>query len=1011
MARGSGGRHGAADGGRRQRLEELFLLATELTSAERVGFFDRHCADDPSLRAELEELLVQDDEGTKGVLAGRALFPELPGHADAGTDDAGDLGGDERGLPARVGRYRLIEKIGDGGMGSVWIAEQEEPVRRRVALKFLHRIDGPSTGETLAGFEAERQALALMDHPGIARIFDAGTTERRPWFAMEYAPGVPIDELCEREGYGLRRRLALFLRVSEAVQHAHQKGVVHRDIKPRNVLVALEGAQPVPKLIDFGIARAVGQLSAGAGPDASPAGSYNYMAPEQAAGDMDVDTRADVYSLGALLYVLVARKPPFDADAFRGMGLDQVARFLRENPPPPPSERSGDAALARELRGDLDRIALHALARDRDQRYGAVSELALDVRRYLASEPISVGPGSVVYRARKSLVRNRGLFASAAGIALALVLGVIGTTRAMLEAGRQRDAAVKAQRAEAEQSSIARAEAAQSREITSFLVETLSLADPTVALRSDLPVRALLDGAGERVGDVFADHPASEAVVRRAIGVAYASLGLFERAEHHLQRALSIQESDAKTPTREVYQTAWALVLLYEDSNARKGMNLELRASHLRTDMVEARHPALGRELRRLDDFVTGFQIDEATLALDDVRREYATLERGDPAWPLAAETIGNAGRLIGSFRSPEQAVPFIEESLALLRRESSSTHPDVARHTRWLVALLLADAQYQRAEELLSQTLKNYRGSLPDDHWLVADARSRLGECLSEQGRLDEALPLLEQSHDALDRVLGSGSRATLVAGRRRVEALERAGRTDDANATREKLGASLAFTEAFPRRWREARTAFADSRASLRDALDSLDDAIAAAGAGPSSEKQRALAGAVRAAIEQRTALADDDALSIVVARQFLEWGVDLRAEDPRIRGPLYLDALRVLEPLRGDLPGPVGQALLGLGWVAQADGQFSEAEQLAIDATGLFYDAFGKSSMSSWWATTLHGEALAAQGRFEEAEQVLVAMRDTACSVTPEFCERLDAALRRLYASWDLARGAER
>ena len=358
-----------------------------------------------------------------------------------------------------IGRYRLIEEIGEGGMGSVWMAQQTDPVKRTVAIKVIKaEMDSRAV---LARFEAERQALALMDHPNIAKVLDGGVTpDGRPFFVMELVKGVPITKFCDERKLTPRERLQLFVPVCQAVQHAHQKGVIHRDIKPNNVLVALYDDKPVPKVIDFGIAKATGQpltdktLMTGFG---SVVGTPAYMSPEQAAfNNLDIDTRADVYSLGVLLYELLAGSPPFRQEELARVGLMEMLRVVREVEPPKPSVKlstadalpSIAAARATEpkrltglLRGELDWMVMKALEKDRARRYETASGLAADVQCYLSGDPVRAAPPSATYRLRKFLGRNRGPVAASAVLVLSLIGGIAGTSWGLVVARRERAAA------------------------------------------------------------------------------------------------------------------------------------------------------------------------------------------------------------------------------------------------------------------------------------------------------------------------------------------------------------------------------------------------------------------------------------------------------------------------------------------------------------------------------------------------------------------------------------------
>jgi eukaryotic-like serine/threonine-protein kinase len=415
-------------------LDTIFSVAIDLASpADRAAYIARACGDDPALRERVERLVAA-HFAAGGFLADAA--PELAGAVDqAPAEGPGTV----------VGPYRLMEQIGEGGMGVVFVAEQQHPVRRKVALKLIK--PGMDTNEVVARFEAEQQALALMDHPNIARVLDAGVTDRgRPFFVMELVRGIPVTNYCDRARLGVRARLELFVQVCQAVQHAHQKGVIHRDLKPSNVLVTEHDGTPAAKVIDFGVAKA-------AGPRLTDrtvytrflqlVGSPLYMSPEQAGlSGLDVDTRADIYALGVLLYELLTGTTPFDKDRFQTAGYDEIRQIIREEDPPKPSTRLSTLGLAATtvsanrgseprrlsalVRGDLDWVVMRALEKDRNRRYESAAAFALDIQRYLTDEPVLACPPSAAYRFRKFARRNRRAVATATAGAVVVVLGMAG---------------------------------------------------------------------------------------------------------------------------------------------------------------------------------------------------------------------------------------------------------------------------------------------------------------------------------------------------------------------------------------------------------------------------------------------------------------------------------------------------------------------------------------------------------------------------------------------------------
>jgi serine/threonine protein kinase len=512
------------------RVREILDGAADLPPAERAAYLDRACGGDAGLRREVESLLAALD-GNDGFLA------------ESTVDAAPPPGGPEAAVGTRVGPYRLLQVIGEGGFGVVYMAEQERPVRRRVALKVIKV--GMDTRQVVARFEAERQALAMMDHPNIARVLDAGATEAgRPYFVMDLVAGVPITDYCDQNRLDTRARLELFAQVCLAVQHAHQKGVIHRDLKPSNVLVGLRDGRPVPKVIDFGIAKATqSRLTERTlfTEFRQMVGTPAYMSPEQAqAGGLDVDTRSDVYSLGVLLYELLTGSTPFDPRQLREAALGEVQRIIREVEPPPPStrlsalggpallevagrQRTDGARLGRLVRGELDWVVMRCMEKDRTRRYESAGAVAADVGRYLADEPVQAGPPSRAYRARKFARRYRGPLAAAGAVAAALVLGLVVAAAALVRARAERDAAVLARGAEAEQRAAAERAAGRAVAVNRFVQELIASADAANARQTGGDrLRQVLDAATARVErGVYRGQPAVEAAVRVTLARLY----------------------------------------------------------------------------------------------------------------------------------------------------------------------------------------------------------------------------------------------------------------------------------------------------------------------------------------------------------------------------------------------------------------------------------------------------------------------------------------------------------
>src|SRR5262249_55754463 len=543
-------------------LKAIFWDALDCPSeAERRAYLDRACQDDATLRSRIDALLVAHQDG--GDLLGEPVpTPTVTWSNPTPIEAPGTV----------IGSYKLLEMIGEGGMGVVYMAEQTQPVRRKVALKIIR--PGMDTRQVVARFEAERQALAMMDHPNIARVLDGGATETgRPYFVMELVRGVPITHHCDPDELSIPERLELFVLVCRAVQHAHQKGVIHRDLKPSNILVTVIDGAAVPKVIDFGVAKATGgQLTERTIYTAFHqfVGTPLYMSPEQAdLSGMDVDTRSDIYALGVLLYELLTGTTPFDQETFRKAAFEELRRIIREQEPPKPSTRLSSLGatraavsanrradvrqLDRAVRGELDWIVMKALEKDRRRRYETANDFAADVMRYLADQPVQAGPPSAGYRLRKFVRRNKGPVGAGLALAVLLVVGTVGTSiglvralraerRARTAEGLAKDRLLEVTK-EKERATAAEAkakdEAAAAEAVVKFLQDDLlAQADPGENARyKKVTVEEVLGRAAARIAGKFSQHPAVEARIRHTIGKTYRALTHYAAARPHLERA------------------------------------------------------------------------------------------------------------------------------------------------------------------------------------------------------------------------------------------------------------------------------------------------------------------------------------------------------------------------------------------------------------------------------------------------------------------------------------------
>jgi non-specific serine/threonine protein kinase/serine/threonine-protein kinase len=524
-------------------------------------------------------------------------------------------------------------------MGEVWLVQQVEPVQRQVAVKVVKA--GMDSARVVARFEAERQALALMDHPTIAKVLDAGTTpEGRPYFTMEYVRGESITTYCDRQRLPVRERLELFIQLCDGVQHAHQKGIIHRDLKPSNVLVSITDDHPVPRIIDFGIAKAVAQpltdhsLFTELG---TFIGTPEYMSPEQAEmTPLDVDTRSDVYSLGLLLYELLVGTLPFDRQALRQAGLDEIRRTIRDTDAPRPSTRvlqlGSDAEqtaaqrqtqpskLRSRLRGDLDWITIKALEKDRTRRYATANALAMDLRRHLANEPVMAGPPSAAYRTGKFVRRHRGGVAAAA--TLVTLLGVFAVVMT-IQAGR-----IARERDRANQ------EAATARQVSDFLAGLFKVSDPSEARGNTLTAREILARGTAQVEGSLKDQPQVQARLQATIGTVHTGLGLYAEAERLLKRALETQQRVVGTNSPETLATADALAEVYFHQRKLQ------EAQALHKGLVERRTRLLGEE--HADTLRANFDLASTYLG----QGQLTEFER------LARETLVKQRRVLGNAHS-----------------------------------------------------------------------------------------------------------------------------------------------------------------------------------------------------------------------------------------------------------------------------------------------------------------------------------------------------------------------
>jgi tetratricopeptide (TPR) repeat protein len=646
-------------------------------------------------------------------------------------------------------------------MGEVYEAEQTAPIHRRVAIKLMKR--GMDTQAGIARFEAERQALAVMDHPSIAKVFDAGSTpDGRLYFVMEIVKGVPITKYCDAERLSNRERLGLFTQVCEGIQHAHQKGIIHRDIKASNVLVSLQDQKPVPKIIDFGIAKAIGPPLTEQAIHTEVGqfiGTPEYMSPEQAGlTGLDIDTRTDVYSLGVLLYELVVGSLPFDSQELRRRGYDEIRSIIRQEEPRKPSTRVGapdfDAAAAgrnrqtdpgalkKQLHGEVDWIVMKAMAKDRARRYSGASELAADIARHLRNEPVLAGPPSNAYRVRKYVLRHRLGVAAAAIVAAALVTGISGTTFGLIRARRAEKTAV--------------AEAERAKQVSDFLVQIFGVSDPSESRGNTITAREILDRGAQKIEDELQGQPVVQAGLMHSMGKVYQSLGLYAPAERLLARALELRRGlDRGTglPSGQVLQTLGELQYYqgrYDESLATFKQVLAIRESNLGENHPEV--AAAANDLGVL--LMTVGRFDEAEPAL---ARALGVRERAlGPDHPSVGETVHNLGTLYGIIGKRHKAEDMLRRSLAIREKAQGPDHPEVAGAAANLAWTISEQGRYREALPFCERALSIREKVLPADHIDIALSLQHMGELYVELDELDRADAFLKRAETILGKNQG---------------------------------------------------------------------------------------------------------------------------------------------------------------------------------------------------------------------------------------------------------------
>jgi serine/threonine protein kinase/tetratricopeptide (TPR) repeat protein len=1039
-----------------ERVKALFLAAIERPDpADRRAFLDGEVGQDEELRGRLDMLLAAydqppsaldrplaaDPEATDGSNATRSLSSPPAGETseDGPTISRPKDNGPELIETVIADRYKIRQEIGEGGMGTVYLAEQLRPVRRKVALKLIKL--GMDSRNVLARFESERQALALMEHPNIARVLDAGAAaDGRPFFVMELVKGIPITEYCDTHRLDLNARLALFRQVCSAVQHAHQKGIIHRDLKPSNILVEAHDQEPVPKVIDFGLAKATSglrlteqSLFTAFG---SVAGTPLYMAPEQAVFNaLDVDTRADIYALGVILYELLTGTTPIAREMVQRAALDEMLRVIREVEPPAPSSRISTsealpslavnrqvepARLSRLVRGDLDWIVMKALAKERGRRYASALGLADDIEHYLNHEPVAAGPPTAAYRLRKFVRRNRTQVTAAALVLLALILGVIGTTVGLFEARRQKRQAEKGL-----------AQVTKMNDILGSIFKDLNPANaqkdgkPLTAVLGERLERATAEIEGEATGD-----PLAVARMQMTLGASQLGLGYPDRAIVLFTKARATFTAALGPDHPDTLQSMNNLALTYFHAGQNdRAMSLFDETLTLLRAKQGPDHPYILTSMNNLANCYDAAGQNERALKL---REETLAMQKARLG-PDHPDTLMSMGNLANSYLNDGQndrAMRLCEETLALQKERLGPDHPDTLRSMNNLAFNYVAAGQIDRALKLREETLALQKTRLGPDHLDTLMSMNNLANSYADAGQNERALKLREETLIPWKTKLGPdhpdtlGSMSTLAESYAATGQNERALKLYDETLAlaRAKLGPNHPYTLEWLNSQARclANSGRLDRAAAILDEViasrrksqgdghpDTLGSRLGRADLELASGRLDAAEAADRAILDEcRTRLGPDHRLTITAGLALAR--VQEARADRGAAAPLYQSALESARKNPTDRE-TLAAALTESGRSRLATGDWTAAEALLREAL-----AIREAEMPQHWRTaelrSLFGGAILGQKKAAEAAPMLrsgyEAMARSAAAIPLVDRPRLAEALDRLISAGEAA-----
>ncbi len=997
---------------RMQGAYELFEQALERPAGERAAFLAETCGDNAGLRTEVESLLEHDSRVPDDFMQPPPSSLESPLGSGAETHDPL--------IGSRIDGFHLQKVIGSGGMGTVYEAVQERP-HRTVALKIIKL--GMDTHEVVARFESEREALAMMNHSNIAKVFEAGATEQgRPYFVMEHVPGVPITEHCDRHKLDIEQRLKLFIQVCNAVQHAHQKGIIHRDLKPSNILVANEGQQAVPKIIDFGVAKALNQRLSERTiftEQGQLIGTPEYMSPEQAEmSGQDIDTRADIYSLGVLLYELLTGALPFDSKTLRRAAFGEIQRIIREVEPPKPSTKlasllttataagielaarrhSEPRNLLRCLRGDLDWIVMRCLEKDRIRRYETANSLAMEIRHYLSHEPVLAGPPSAAYRVRKFVRRNRGSVLAAGLVTLALLVGLIGTATFALREAQQRKLAEENEQKATDNEALALKRADETKQVAEFQASMLSGIDAEQMGRTILrelrrQVRAGLertwvegdDGqlrkrTTDEIDAVLTQFDAAATpanptdVARQMMDVSVLAPAVTAITEEFAEQPL------VQAQLLDTLGTVYASFGQFDQAEPHLRSALDMRRRLLGDEHVDvaASLNNVAIVLHAKGEFAAAEPLYREALVQ---RRKLLGHEHTD-----VATSLNNLAALLYAMGDYAAAEPMYRQALGLRRRLLGNEHPDVAESLNNLAELLHDKGDYNAAEPLYREALRLNRRLLGDEHRRVADALNNLAGLLCAKGEYLAAEPLFREALALSRKLLGN----------------EHPDVAQSLNNLGFLLYAKGDYVAAEPL-YREALALYhrllGDEHPDVALALNNLAVLLDAEGDNDGAAAMH------REVLTLRRKLLGEEHPDVAASLGNLATTLR-RSGDYDAAEPLQRQALALDRKLFGDEHPDVAIDLNNLAVLLHAKGDYAGAEPLYREALAIREKTLPPTHLDTADSRVGLGRALTKLGRYAEAEALLLAPQATYSqkpTVPQRSVGRVLKGLVELYDAW--------